>query len=177
MKYPVIYVRRAFGTFKHGKTAMTLSIRWRVEESFLKEEPQLRESYLKQLTKDAYRAIEGQQIIAQATMITAGTEDYLLFTSNLDARILKRQMQQLVNELASLLAGNEVSLQYALFISLLKIKGKDLFLRAAKEGELLEQSDIVEEKAQRLLPSQSRSTTNYLTPLSQYRRLWNNRQK
>ena len=37
MKYPVIYVHHQFGTFKHGKTAQTLSIELEVEESFLQD--------------------------------------------------------------------------------------------------------------------------------------------
>ena len=163
MKYPVIYVHHQFGTFKHGKTAQTLSIELEVEESFLQEDPQLRQGYLKQLTKDAYHTIEGQQVIAQASRVRVEGKDYLLFTSNLDP------LQQIVDELAVRLEGYAVSLQAALFRSLLKIEGKDLFLHAAKEGEPLGQSDIVARTRKELRP-QGRGTTNFLTSLAQYQR-------
>ena len=169
MKYPDSYVHQQFGTFKHGKTAQTLSIELEVEESFLQEDPQLRQGYLKQLTKDAYHTIEGQQVIAQASRVQVEGKDYLLFTSNLDPRLLKRQLQQIVDELAVRLEGHAVSLQAALFRSLLKIEGKDLFLHATKEGEPLGQSDIVARTRQELRP-QGRGTTNFLTSLAQYQR-------
>ena len=163
MKYPVIYVHHQFGTFKHGKTAQTLSIELEVEESFLQEDPQLRQGYLKQLTKDAYHTIEGQQVIAQASRVQVEGKDYLLFTSNLDPRLLKRQLQQIVDEMAVRLEGHAVSLQAALFRSLLLVKGKPAgMLKATKEGDPIHQSNAIAENAVLLKPDGRKVATNYL---------------
>ncbi len=170
MKYPVIYVHQLMGVFKHGKIVETLSIEIQIDEAFLADDPALRKGYLAQLIQDAYHAIEGQQIVAQATQIKAGGKIYMLFKSNLDKRLLKAQLQQLVNELSEKVNGYEASLRYGLFQSLLKIKGKDLFLRAMQEGEPLEEtSDGI--KYQVLVPNKKRSATNYLTTLKQYQLL------
>ena len=168
MKYPVIYVHHQLGTFKHGKVVETLYIDFQVEETFFNEEQSLRKKYLIQLVNDAYRAVEGQQVIAQATLTQVEDKAYIIFTSNLDKRLLKMQLQQIINELSQKLEGYSVSMNYAVFQSLLKIKGKDLFFHALKEGEPLSESDVVKKNQKTLFPNQQRVATNYLTSLQQF---------
>lgn len=166
MKYPVIYVHNQLGVFKHGKVVGTLAASLEAEDRFLEEDPQLRKAYLDRVNKDMMRALEGQFVIAQATRINVEGKEYLMFKDNLDQRMLKQQLQMLVNEFSNKAQGYQVTLRYAVFKSLLKIKDRDLFLAAMKEGEPLGQSNIAEEKSVVLKVNQSRAMTNYLTPLS-----------
>ncbi|MFR9256766.1 MAG: hypothetical protein ACLVJ6_15415, partial [Merdibacter sp.] len=87
---------------------------------------------------------------------------FVLFTSNLDQRMLKQQLQILANELGARL-GPGTQLEYALFRSLLLVKGKPAgMLKATKEGDPIHQSNAIAENAVLLKPDGRKVATNYL---------------
>ena len=164
MKYPVIYVKNLMGVHKHSSVSYALHLRIVSDEA----EDEQRAAYQKKVLTQMYHMVENQFVVAQSKIVENDGDLFVLFTSNLDQRMLKQQLQILANELGARL-GPGTQLEYALFRSLLKIEGKDLFLHAAKEGEPLGQSDIVARTRQELRP-QGRGTTNFLTSLAQYQR-------
>ena len=158
MKYPVIYVRNVMGVHKHNSISYALHMRIVSEET----EDELRAAYLKKLLSQLYHTVEGLFVVAQAQIIKNDDDPFILFTTNLDQRMLKMQLQTLANELGER-AGASVQLEYALFRSLLLVKDRPVgLLKAAKEGEPVRQSNAIAEHAVLLRPDGRKVTTNYL---------------
>ena len=97
MKYPVIYVRNVMGVHKHNSISYALHMRIVSGET----EDELRAAYLKKLLSQLYHTVEGLFVVAQAQIVKNDNDPFILFTSNLDQRMLKMQLQTLANELGS----------------------------------------------------------------------------
>ena len=139
MKYPVIYVKNLMGVHKHSSVSYALHLRIVSDEA-----------------EDEQRAAYQKKVLTQMYDL------FVLFTSNLDQRMLKQQLQILANELGARL-GPGTQLEYALFRSLLLVKGKPAgMLKATKEGDPIHQSNAIAENAVLLKPDGRKVATNYL---------------
>ena len=158
MKYPVIYVKNVMGVHKHNSISYALHMRIVGDETG----DELRAAYLKKLLSQLYHTIAGLFVVAQGEIIKNDGDPFILFTTNLDQRQLKMQLQTLANELSER-AGDSVQLEYALFRSLLLVKDGPVGLfKAAKEGKPVHQSDALKECALLLKSDGRKVTTNYL---------------
>ena len=131
MKYPVIYVKNLMGVHKHSSVSYALHLRIVSDEA----EDEQRAAYQKKVLTQMYHMVENQFVVAQSKIVENDGDLFVLFTSNLDQRMLKQQLQILANELGARL-GPGTQLEYALFRSLLLVKGKPAgMLKATKEEQ------------------------------------------
>ena len=152
MKYPVIYVKNLMGVHKHSSVSYALHLR------IVSDEAEDEQKVLTQM----YHMVENQFVVAQSKIVENDGDLFVLFTSNLDQRMLKQQLQILANELGARL-GPGTQLEYALFRSLLLVKGKPAgMLKATKEGDPIHQSNAIAENAVLLKPEGRKVATNYL---------------
>ena len=158
MKYPVIYVKNLMGVHKHSSVSYALHLRIVSDEA----EDEQRATYQRKVLTQMYHMVENQFVVAQSKIVENDGDLFVLFTSNLDQRMLKQQLQILANELGARL-GPGTQLEYALFRSLLLVKGKPAgMLKATKEGDPIHQSNAIAENAVLLKPDGRKVATNYL---------------
>ena len=119
MKYPVIYVKNLMGVHKHSSVSYALHLRIVSDEA----EDEQRAAYQRKVLTQMYHMVENQFVVAQSKIVENDGDLFVLFTSNLDQRMLKQQLQILANELGARL-GPGTQLEYALFRSLLLVKGE-----------------------------------------------------
>lgn len=164
MKYPILRIKKATSLFKHGSKAMAFHFGYNSAES----DDLSWNRYRTYLIDEVAKALEGQFVINQATIIKSNNETFVVFKENVDLKILESFVKGLMHNLDECLEGKE-KFHYALLKVMILEDGKNVSIfNANKVGEdVLKSEQYVKAKVNED-PSKYSSKVNYLIPYDLY---------